>query len=294
MGAGGKKSTWIAGTALVAVVMIVAAWFLAITPNMDRASATRAAAAQTRQDNDLLQLRVAQLAADFKKLDEYKAELQAAQTKIPTTAALSDYLRELDAAAVANGVTIITVTPGAPVAATIVAASGGSAAGGAATGAGTTTDGSTPAPSSTATDGTTTDGTTTDGTTTDGTTTDGTATAPQGPEGFVQIPMQVTVIGTFDGTQGFLDQIQQGPVRLFLVTSLAGRSLEDQSASAGRPATVAGDQELTITGQMYVLPDALSQSPGTDGTTDGVTPAPTPTLPPAEPGANPLFPIPGR
>lgn len=118
---GAKKNTWVAGTVVVALLIVVAAWFLAISPALTSADEVRAQAEQTRQENELLELKIAQLKADFDKLPEYKAELAGLQTQIPTSAAMSEYLREVDQIAGTHSVTVTDITPSIPTAVTLAA-----------------------------------------------------------------------------------------------------------------------------------------------------------------------------
>jgi len=86
---GAKKSTWVGGTVFVALVIAAAAWFFAINPVMASASEIRAQAESTRQENDLAELRVAKLKADFELLPQHKADLATIQQQIPTDARLT-------------------------------------------------------------------------------------------------------------------------------------------------------------------------------------------------------------
>lgn len=265
---GAKRTTWIAGTVVVALLMLVASWFLAIMPKLSDASDVRAQAQQTRDQNDLLELKLTQLKADFEKLDEYKAELAGLQQQIPTQEQLAEYLRQLDAIATAQGVTITVLTPAVPEAVVLAAPA-----------AATTTTESTDGTSSTD------DSSSTD----ESATTDTTAPVASGvPTGFMAIPVQMTAVGTYDATSAFLSDLQNGTQRLFLVSALQGTSQDDAESSGGKPATGVGDLEIIVTGYLYVLPDSL----GTAAVVDPAAPAPT--LPGAVPGKNPLVPIPGR
>ena len=111
---GAKRSTWIGGTVFVALVIVVAAWFLAVSPMLSAAAEVRSQAEQTEQMNDVLDLKVDQLKVDFAKLPEYQAELAGIQLQIPTDAMLADYLRQLDQIAVAHSVALTAVTPSIP------------------------------------------------------------------------------------------------------------------------------------------------------------------------------------
>jgi len=234
---------------------------------MSAAAELRDQAAVTREQNTILETKLAKLKADFEKLPEYKAQLAVLQQQIPTSAMLSDYLRQLDAIAVAHSVTITTLSPSTPQA-VVVAAPAVVA----------------PVPEETpaaegepATEGETT-------------TTEVVPPAPVGgaPLGFTAIPFAITVVGTYDNTNAFLYDLQNVTTRLFLVSGFTGTAQEEAQASAGKPATAVGDQELAITGFTYVLPDALGVPAPVDPN------AAPPALPGAVPGKNPLVPITGH
>ena len=258
---GAKRSTWIGGTIFVALVIVAAAWFLAISPMFAAAAESRAQAESTRQENQLQELKITQLKADFAKLPEYKAELAAIRGQLPADAELSAYLRQLNEIAAARSVVITSIAPAAPVAFVpaipVVVA---------------------PAP--VAADTTTTTTTAADAAAT-------TPAAPSGPvvpAGFAAIPFTLTVVGTYDNTLAFLADVQSATSRLVLVSGLAGTAQDESEASGGRPATAVGDQELVLTGFAYVLPDPAAAP----------APVDTSTLPGAVGGKNPLIPVGGK
>jgi len=102
------------------------------------------------------------------------------------------------------------------------------------------------------------------------------------------IPISITVVGTYDDTLAFLNDVQTATPRLLLVSGIQGTSQKDAPASGGRPATKIGDQELVITGFLYALPDPTAAIS---------TPSPTataPALPAPVTGKNPLVPAAGK
>ncbi|BDO42335.1 hypothetical protein [Cellulomonas sp. NTE-D12] len=274
--AGAKKGSWIGATVFGSVVIVVASWFLAINPTLSAASDVRAQTVQVKSQNDALALKVAKLKADFAKLDDYKKQLGEVRKQIPSTAQLSDYLRQLDTIAAAHAVTVTTVTPGTPTAVVaktpaVPAATPTPAASGSAT----------PAPTAPA------DGSSAGGAATGTATGTASGTAASGiPAGFTSIPMSVTVLGSYDNTLAFLSDLQTATPRLFLVSGFTGTGQQDSPASGGKPKTSVGDQELVVSGFLFALPDTAAAA----------TPAPTatPALPGAVPGKNPLNPVGGK
>lgn len=269
---GAKKGSWIGATVFGSVIIVVASWFLAINPTLSAASDVRAQTEQVKSQNDALALKVAKLKADFAKLDDYKAQLGAIRKQIPTDAQLSDYLRQLDAIAAAHTVTVTTVTPGTPTAVVAKAPAAPVAQ-------------PTPAPSASATPAPTSAGTDPSAAATGSGTSTGSA-ASGIPAGFTSIPMSVTVLGSYDNTLAFLSDLQTATPRLFLVSGFTGTGQQDAAASGGKPKTSVGDQDLVVSGFLFVLPDTAAAA----------TPAPTatPALPGAVPGKNPLNPVGGK
>ncbi len=273
-----NKGTWIGGAAFIAVAIGAGTWFLGVSPQAADAADLRAQTEQVRSQNDLLELQIASLESESEKLPEYEAELAVIRTQIPTTAQLSEYLRQVNAMAAAHAVFLTNIAPatGQAFVPALVAA---------------------PAPAPTETAGATD---TESGEATDEETPTAPAapSGPRVPDGFAAIPFSLTVLGTYDNTLAFINDLQTVSPRLFLVSALTATALKETEASGGRPATAPGDQELVITGYLYVLPDpaAGSQAPAPEPTDPSATPTPTPTpaLPAPVPGKNPLIPIAGE
>lgn len=248
-----KAGGWIAGTAVAALVIIVAAWFLVISPTLTTASETRTQVDTQLSQNSEAQVKIANLKTQFAKLDATKAELAALQLQIPTSADLAVYTQQLAAIAAAHSVTVIAITvspaapviPFAPVAAPAVTASGSA-----------TADPAAPAP-----------------------------VAHIGIAGFYSLPTTVDVIGTYPNVLAFLQDLQTGTQRLFAVSNLAGTSLTKADANSGTPAIAAGDLEIVVTGALYVFVDTAAK------TAAPVVPATPLTLPVPNPATNPFKPL---
>ena len=270
---GAKKSTWIGATVFVALVLMAAAWFAGVSPTMSQAADLRDQTAKVTSSNEVLSAKITKLATEFKSLPDYQKQLTALRTQVPTTAQLSDYLRALDAIATAHSVVLTTITP-SPAQAFVA-------------GVGTAPK-PVPTPTTTASAGAMPSPTTGTGSATGGTAAPAAAASSAVPAGFAAIPVSLTVVGTYANTLAFLSDLQTATPRLFLVAGFTGTSQQKAVAAGGRPATQIGDQELAITGFLYVLPDATAAA--------APTPKPTATaaLPAPVPGKDPLVPVAGQ
>jgi hypothetical protein len=264
-----KNRTWIVGTVLVALVIGALTWFFGISPTLATASDLREQTDDARAQNDILEMQVVQLRADFDKLPEHRATLEQLRTQVPTTPALAAYLRELEVIATAKGVAITTITPSAaatvelapppmPVEPVAPAAADAPAEEQPADGGDTAVPAAPVAP-----------------------------VGPTAPAGMTAIPVTLAVVGTFDATTAFIADLQTATPRLFLVSGLTVTGQDEAEASAGRPATQVGDVEIVVTGYLYVLPEP-------SGAVVPVDPA-TPPVPlqGAVPGKNPFVPVQG-
>lgn len=264
-----KKSTWIGGTAFLAVVMMALAWFLLVAPVLATADDTRVQTESTEQQNAILQQKVDELKAEFEHIDDYKADLAEIATQITPTLDLAPYIDSLDAVAEDNEVTLISVEPQAPYGVTV--AEGSQAAVTTSTGE-ASTEAPAPAPSATAGEG-------------EAAPAAEEPTTTAAPAGMTAVPVRITTVGTYQDSMKFLDGIQNDQ-RLFLVTALEGTVQEDSAESGGRPETELGDVELVVDGFIYVLPSLAAS-------VEGDEPADAPAELPHNQSRNPLEPIEG-
>ncbi|TKR23443.1 hypothetical protein FA014_11135 [Cellulomonas hominis] len=262
-----KTSTWVGGTVVVALLLLVAGWFLLISPVMATASETRATAEGVEADNDMARGRIDALKKQFAELDASKADLADLQKQVPTTGQLAAYLRQVDEQAVAHGVAVTGVTPSTP---ELFAPAGPPTA-------------ATEAPVADGTAGSTvTDGT--DAATADGAAVSSTnAAAGSGaPVGMVDVPITMTAVGSYANVVAWVQSMQEQTDRLLLVTSVTGTAQDDAAPGGGKPATKVGDVEVTITGYLYVLP-------GEDSIPTVTPEEQEAQLPSADPNRNPLL-----
>jgi len=258
-----KASGWVGGTAIVAVVILIASWFLVISPKLSAAQEDRAQTETVKQHNDVLSTQLATLKKQFAGLETTRSDLAALRKQIPTSAQLTDYLRTLSDLATTHSVVITSLVPG--VAVPFVAAAAAAAAA------------PKPTPTATAAAAAPAEPTGTP-----------TATAPAaagGVPGLAAIPVSIIVVGTYPNILGFLGDLQSKTDRLLLVTSLSATAQQKTVAANGRPATAVGDLELKVDGFAYVLQDLRG--------IDAVTPPVTGSLPVPDPAKNPYVPLAG-
>ncbi|QZN84253.1 hypothetical protein [Cellulomonas sp. C5510] len=260
---GAKRGTWIAGAAFIGVVALVGTWFLGVSPVLDESARLTAESETTRAQNVQLEAKLHQLSADSAKLPELKAELAQLQVGIPTTAQVDDFLRWVDEIQTARQIPTVNVEVADPM--SVVDNRGALTPEPAPTDASSASP--SPEPSASPDD-------TSGGENADKSTAETPTAAVPGPDGFVAVPVTITVLGNFVSSLGFISDLQSADGRLFLVTDLEGFGQDDAEAADGRPATVRGDVELTITGNLYVLIDPAGlTAPEQDG-----------SLPPLDPG----------
>lgn len=256
-----KKSTWIGGAALVGVVAIGGTWLLGVSPVLDETTLIQDQKVAADGENFALEAKVARLKTASENLPALKAELAALQVGIPSSEQVDVFLEQIDAYQMAREIPVVKVELSSPVQMVDNAAVAADAAAAAEV---ATTDGST---DTSAADSTGT------------ATTDTSATAVSTADGFVSVPVTMTLVGNFVNSLSFLSDLQQLGGRLFLVTEVVGTGQPEAEASGGRPATAEGDVEMQIKGNLYVLSDPTAAA--ADESSDAGTDA---TLPSLDPG----------
>lgn len=250
-----KATTWVGGTVVVALLILVATWFVGVSPVIAATSAAHADADAAEQRNVQLQADLDRLKQQFAELDASKAQLAEIQRQIPTEAQLAEYVRTVQATADATSVTFLGYTAGDPEAVVPVEAPAAAAA---------------PADDA--------EGEEAEGAAAE----EGTAETAPTPAGFVPIEgmvgmsVQLQVVGTPANVAAFVEQVQTAVERLYLVTAFTGVGLAAEEASGGRPVINEGDLELQLTGYLYGLAPLATP-----------TPTEEPTLAPLPPGVPP-------
>jgi len=248
---------WVIGTSLLCAVVLGLGAFLLVKPQLDQAGELDAQTAALVTSNDDLADQVADLKEQFSHIDEYRAALASAQTRVPQRADISAMLREIDSIATASGVTLVSSSPGAaqewiapePETATDDAAADGSTDGDAAASDEASAEEQAAADEVAAA-----------------------AEASGDPladalaiafaqdvmdlDGFYALPISVDVVGPYENVRTFIDTLQRGTQRYFFAGDLTLTRLEPADAVDGRPAVAEGDVEVAVAVSAFVLTSA--------------------------------------
>jgi type IV pilus assembly protein PilO len=106
-----RTSRWLAATTLVSVLLLVAGWFLLVSPQQAQASDLRTQNVAVQENNDLLELKIAELKAQFATLSDAEAELVTIQQQMPGSVQMPQLVRDLNQIAQESGVDQAAVTP---------------------------------------------------------------------------------------------------------------------------------------------------------------------------------------
>lgn len=110
-----RTTTWVAGAAVLTVLVAVAAWSLLIGPVRAEAAGYRQATADAEVTNIQLEARLVQLREQYAELPQEQARLAELQSQLPPVADLPAFVRGVQAAADSAGVTLVSITPDTPV-----------------------------------------------------------------------------------------------------------------------------------------------------------------------------------
>jgi len=105
---------WYAAAAIASVLVLLAGWFLLVSPQNATAADLSTQADSQAQTNAQTEVKIAALKAQYKNLPTLQRQFAIAQTHLPPTPQLPALLRQLSAAAKSAGVTLDSVSPAAP------------------------------------------------------------------------------------------------------------------------------------------------------------------------------------
>ncbi|TXR57402.1 hypothetical protein [Quadrisphaera setariae] len=223
--------TWVVGGVLLALVLSVLGWQLVAAPQRAAADAARDQVVSARAVEQTQRVRLAQLTADSAQLETHRADLATARTSIPVALDLPALTRRLTVTATVAGVTLMGVEPSAP---TSTATAAGTAPAATSEPATTASDAATTAPAA------------------------ATAATAAPASGLQAVPLRITVIGSFDGAEQFLRQLQNDDAPSLLVAGLSVTGQDPADASGAKPRTVNGDVQLVVDARAFVLPSTAS------------------------------------
>jgi Tfp pilus assembly protein PilO len=108
----GPDRLWAAGGAVIALALAALSYVFLISPQNSETDGLRVDIDQVNDRVVILQARLAQLRKENEKLGEHQARLAAQRQALPTSTALSDFLREMQTAGERSGVSVSTVNAG--------------------------------------------------------------------------------------------------------------------------------------------------------------------------------------
>lgn len=233
-----KTRQWTVFTAVAVLVVLVGGWMLLISPQRSKAKDLDNQATSAQQQVTRLHAQLAQLLAQKRNLPEQQKILAQIATKIPGDPAEPTLIRQLQGAAHTAGVDLSQLNPSTPTQVT------------APTGATATTATTTTATASTAT-----------------------ASTP-----LWQIPIAITVNGSYFNVEMFEHSLEQLP-RAMLVTGMtivpdqaasgSSSALSGSTAGSGSGASQPnpGDVSATINATVFLSPQASGTTAGVPTTT---------------------------
>ena len=229
---------WSLLTAVLIIGILAASWFLLVSPKRSEASDLRQKAAEQQASNASLVLKLNELKAQSLDLPKQKARLAVIGKQIPDNPALPTLIRSLTAAGKKVGVELVSMTPGAPIAAAVAV----------------------PVPVPVAAAATTTSGTGT--TATAGSTSAAGATAtPAAPVAapLYLVPLSLHLTGTYFEVEQFINKLE-GMQRSFLLTGFV--LTPGTAAATAATSTTAADQlDLVLKGQVFLSPKVAASTP---------------------------------
>lgn len=178
-----KLRTWVIGAVLLALVLVAGLWFLLLSPALDAAASVRAEAEATSSANEVRSIGLTALKTQSEQLPQMRADLQALQAAVPSSAQIPELLRQLQDTAAAHQVTLQSVQVQTPTTATAAPSPA-----------------ATPSPSASATPTA--------------------APAPAPASGLVLIPVVIQTAGERGNLDAFLSDLQTAMARLVVVTGV--------------------------------------------------------------------------
>ncbi len=250
-----SSTMWTVLGLLICVVVAVAAYLLAIGPELDRASEARAERADAREFNDLLDTQLLQAQATAQEVPTWRGQLAAISIDMPPTPEKSALHTLLLDTLGAHGLPLGDVAYGGG---SLVAPGGADALAPAAPAEEATTDATataTPAPTPSAEP-------------TDGAAADPAPAETPAWEGLVGFPVSVSTQGSPTNIMNFIQAIQTQKSRFITVTGVDIKSADEAAEAPGMPPAAPGDWSVNISLMTFSLIDNetsfVTEEPGTN------------------------------
>ena len=91
-----NNTPWVAGAVVISLIIIAVGYFFGVLPKLDDADDLNEQAESQESLNDVLEMKLIQLRADFAKLEEYRAEIEDYEVAIPLEPQLPELIRITD------------------------------------------------------------------------------------------------------------------------------------------------------------------------------------------------------
>jgi TolA-binding protein len=242
-----SSKPWIAGGALLAVVLALVAWFMFISPQLDDQAATEQQTSDTELQNTVLQGRIAKLRADSEHLGDLQKQIEVEREGLPADHRMDDFTDQLTGQAAEAGVTLTSITPATPTLVSNVAPAAPTTAAAPTDGSSPTTSAESAAPE------------------TGGAPAAPAPTSAAGPAGQIySIAVTVVGSGTMTANRALLSKIEKQGPRRALVTSASFAPVVDQTGVPGGAPGAPGTPGTT--GARAAVTTTAAQPPATDRT----------------------------
>jgi Tfp pilus assembly protein PilO len=250
------RKTWIFVSSFFAIILVVAAWLLILSPVRQETSTVKDDAEQVESANQILNTRVTKLRAQFAEIDTYRAELTEYQKQIPSVVDYESIVAEIERASdetkvpvleIASDSSIVPVTPytAIKVEKPELDEDGNEIK---------STKPSEPV-------------------TVSGAAPTLTGALSEEIPGFYQVPLRLTVQGSYDRILKFSESLQIDSTRALLVPAVAVTALDETPESDSAPAAKKGDLTYVLDVLAYVVEYDRTVLPASDEELE-VTPLP--------------------
>jgi Tfp pilus assembly protein PilO len=129
-------TAWYLGAGMAAVLVMLAGWFLLVSPQQGQAAEITATAEAKAGNVKTLELQIASLKAESKNLPRLQKQSAAIRAHLPMTPDMPSLLRDISNQAKAAGVTLVGVTPQQPTRLSVIPSQGAASGASSLTGSG--------------------------------------------------------------------------------------------------------------------------------------------------------------